>query len=112
MQGNWRNPMSDNQENQGEPSPNESTRDGKKLERAAKRQERETRAKRIILIGSLASFLGFFGLSVAAQPFSGAQVTGTQAPASAAPSHDDDDDDEDHGPALFTNGAQIRTRTS
>lgn len=104
--------MTDTQENQGEPSPNESTRAGKKLERATKRREQETRAKRLILIGSLASFLGFFGLSVAAQPFTGAQATDTQAPALAAPSHHDDHDDEDHGQAFFNSGAQIRTRTS
>ncbi len=103
--------MADTQENQGEPSPNESTRAGKKLERAAKRQERETRAKRIILIGSLASFLGFFGLSVAAQPFTSTQATDTQAPA-AAPSHHDDDEHEARAFFNNNNGAQIRTRTS
>jgi hypothetical protein len=102
--------MADTQENQGEPSPNESTRAGKKLERATKRQERETRAKRIILIGSLASFLGFFGLSVAAQPFTATQATNSPAPAMVASSHHDDDEHEAR--ALFINGAQIRTRTS
>lgn len=102
--------MAETQENQMEPYPDESPRAGKKLERAAKRRERETRAKRIILVGSLASFLGFFGLSMAAEPFTSTQTADIQAPAMVTSS--DHDDDEDEGPAFLNGQPQIRTRTS
>lgn len=102
--------MADNQENQGEPSPNESPRADKKQERSIKRRERETRAKRIILAGSVVSFLGFLGLSVAAQPFTSVQPTDTQTPALVTSGHHDDDEHEERA---FINGQpQIRTRTS
>ncbi len=101
--------MAETQENQVAPYPDESPRAGKKLERAAKRRERETRAKRIILAGSLASFLGFFGLSMAAEPFTSIQTADAQAPAVTAGHHDDD---EGHGSAFVNGQPQIRTRTS
>lgn len=102
--------MAGTQENLAERAPDDSLQTEKKLERATKRRERGTRTKRMILVGSLASFLGFFGLSMAAEPFTGTQTGDTQPPAIVAPS--DHDEDEDEGPAFFNGQPQIRTRTS
>lgn len=94
--------------------PDLSPRTEEKLERAATRRTRDRRAKKVILIGSVASFLGFFGLSIAGSQFTGAQAidtqaTGTETPAVISSGHHHDDD----GGTTSVNGLpQIRTRTS
>lgn len=88
---------------------------GKKLERAATRRTRDGRAKKIILIGSVASFLEFFGLSIAGGQFTGTQARDTQAATEtpAVISSDHHHGDDEHGGTTSINGLpQIRTRTS
>jgi hypothetical protein len=97
--------------------PDRSQRAGKKLERSATRRARDGRAKKVILIGSVASFLGFFGLSIAGGQFTGTQATDTQATAIETPAvissdHHHDDDEQHHGTTIVNGQQQIRTRTS
>ncbi|HMM40377.1 MAG TPA: hypothetical protein PKA95_00575 [Thermomicrobiales bacterium] len=79
----------------------------------AARGNSEGRLARLLIVGALASFLGFFGLAVISTPdTSGAgsqpAISGS-APAFFSRGNDDDDDD---GGGWFSTGSDVRTKTS
>lgn len=77
----------------------------------AARDEAEGRLARLLVVGALASFLGFFGLAVVATPPSGTAPAGQPALTTSAPFVVRGDDDDDDG-GWFSTRSEVRTRTS
>lgn len=80
----------------------------------ATRAQSDKRLARLLIVGSLASFLGFFGLTMISTPpdttVSANQSAISRSSSSFLSRSDDDDDDDDGG--LFSTSSDVRTKTS
>ncbi|MEI2618640.1 MAG: hypothetical protein V9F06_13590 [Thermomicrobiales bacterium] len=80
----------------------------------ATRGHSEGRLGRLLIVGALASFLGFFGLAVIASPPDTSSAA-TSQPAYSRPAttfFSSDDDDDDDGGSQSSRGSDVRTKTS